>query len=482
MSYQKQNFANGEVLSASQLNHIEDGIAEVESATNMSLAEKATKEDLKNTIDPTLSLSGKAADAKVTGDALATKAVIDDTTVGTDAWSSKHIIDTLCPPISETGNPMVCYPVAGYPLGCKVSWEPTQEGSGDPSPENIRPIKGRDSVKVERCGGNVIEFLRTNDLFESVKIAVDAEKNITLNGALTRGANIEIGMCRLHWVAGKIYTMYIKKVGGSASLGSGDGITFAYSLFTTDYNHFFRGVTASTNIDAYIASDAALAETELIFMLQCWRANTVFNNFKFQIEVVPGTIPPTTYAPYTGQTATITLPRTIYGGTVDAVMGEGAETWKLLDDFDSYNYNEGNESSGWTQSEAAVAWYVFEPDLIPNRSKIVANIFSTVQAITYNTTPYTIGSNNGYIAFRLPRSVAATKDEVRNWLKEHNAQIAFEVKSLTPIVSTGAQPIPALSGVNTVLTDADSVTVTGRADPIKRITDLEDAVASMTTT
>lgn len=31
-------------------------------------------------------------------------------------------------------------------------------------------------------------------------------------------------------------------------------------------------------------------------------------------------------------------------------------------------------------------------------------------------------------------------------------------------------------------TDADSATVTGRADPIKRITDLEDAVASMTTT
>ena len=48
--------------------------------------------------------------------------------------------------------------------------------------------------------------------------------------------------------------------------------------------------------------------------------------------------------------------------------------------------------------------------------------------------------------------------------------------------SVTAQPISALSGVNTVLTDADSVAVTGRADPIKRITDLEDAVASMTNT
>lgn len=47
-------------------------------------------------------------------------------------------------------------------------------------------------------------------------------------------------------------------------------------------------------------------------------------------------------------------------------------------------------------------------------------------------------------------------------------------------LASGAQPMPALAGANTVLTDADSATVTGRADPIKRITDLEDAVASQT--
>lgn len=49
-----------------------------------------------------------------------------------------------------SGNPAQCYPVAGYPLGVKAKWEPVQEGSGTPSSENIRPIKGRDSVTVER--------------------------------------------------------------------------------------------------------------------------------------------------------------------------------------------------------------------------------------------------------------------------------------------------------------------------------------------
>lgn len=64
MSYQKQNFANGEVLTAPQLNHIEDGIVDLESAVN------ENKGVVDKIIDPTLSLSGKAADAKATGDAV----------------------------------------------------------------------------------------------------------------------------------------------------------------------------------------------------------------------------------------------------------------------------------------------------------------------------------------------------------------------------------------------------------------------------
>lgn len=64
MGYQKQNFANGEVLSASQLNHIEQGIVDVESDANK------TKAVVDKIIDPTLSLSGKAADAAKVGEAV----------------------------------------------------------------------------------------------------------------------------------------------------------------------------------------------------------------------------------------------------------------------------------------------------------------------------------------------------------------------------------------------------------------------------
>lgn len=46
MSYQKQNFANGEVLTAPQLNYIEDGIVDLESDSSTALAGKADKSEV----------------------------------------------------------------------------------------------------------------------------------------------------------------------------------------------------------------------------------------------------------------------------------------------------------------------------------------------------------------------------------------------------------------------------------------------------
>lgn len=425
MAYEKQNFKNGEILPADKLNHIEDGIVDLENSQEK----------------------------------------IDDLNITTDkAWSSRRIIDTLCPPLEETGNPVTCYPVTGYSLDVKAKWEPVQDGSGEPSPDNVRPIKGRDSVKVERCGENVIEFLSTYDSSSGIKIAVDAEKNITLNGTLDGKGNISIGMCRLHWVAGKNYTMYVKKVGGSASLGSGDGTTFAYSLFTADYNHYFRGDTNSTNLDAYIARDVALVETELIFMLQCWRDGTKFDNFKFQIEVVPGTTAPTTYAPYIGQTATLTLPETIYGGTVDAVTGEGLGMWKLLT-------LDGTEP--WNAVGSGDTLYFQSTSISIGTRVLSSGDYCTTFPIASVSSSNTVQGVNGwktslYLRWSTFADVAALKSYLASqYAAGTPVQVCYKLATPTPFTATGAQPISALSGVNTVLTDADSVTVTGRAMPEK---------------
>lgn len=270
-------------------------------------------------------------------------------------------------------------------------------------------------------------------------------------------------------------------------------LLFAYSLFTTDYNHYFRGDTTNTNLDAYIARDVALVETELIFMLQCWRDGTVFNNLKFQIEVVPGTTAPTTYAPYTGQTSTLTLPRTICGGTVDAVTGEGNERWKLLTLDGTESWNTWGISAN---NPAATGFYTYDINDYDhiNVKGICSHLPATAKDVWGGRDVgigfATVGMSY-YFMYCVPNSLLpdiSAGHEVASFKAYLAAQyaagtpvqIAYKLASPVPITATGAQPISSLSGVNTLMTDANSVTVTGRADPIKRITDLEDAVASMT--
>ena len=456
--------------------------ASSESASNAKASEGASK---KNADDSAATLQelkdgiasgnfkGEKGDKGDPGPAGKDAPQIDDTTVNDSApWSSKHIVDMLCPPISETGNPMVCYPVAGYPLGCKVSWEPTQQGEGDPSPENIRPIKGRDSVTVERCGENLLEFLETNDQSSNISIVVDQQKVVTLNGTLTTKGNITIAKCRLHWRSGKEYTMRVKKISGAVVLGAGDGITYAVSLFSEDLTSYFRGSTNSTNFDEYTTTQTSLEEIELILMLQCWREGTRFDNYKFQIEIIESSTPPTAYSPYTGQTATLTLPHTIYGGTVDAVTGDGAETWTLVT-------LDGTE--GWEiRDNTANTYFVYLSSLaLVGKCSHFANLMrvdGTAIGVYLNYTNAAIfvtqySSIDAWTAYLAAQYAAGTP-----------VQIAYKLAEPIPFTATGGAAVPALEGVNTLLTDADSVAVTGRADPIKRITDLEDAVASMTNT
>lgn len=390
---------------------------------------------------------------------------IDDTTVTDSApWSSKHIVDVLCPPISETGNPAQFYPVAGYPLGCKVSWEPTQEGSGTPSPENIRPIKGRDSVTVTRCGENLF-----NPAWMPEK---------TLNNGLT-------------WTITSDGTVTANGTANGTSYYNSDYFSLPAGTYTISAMPYFRMSILNRDVgDTTVAAQQVgqpctfTVETDIQNASLFFGTSGILDNVSAKPQIEKGTTA-TTYAPYTGQTATLTLPRTIYGGTVDTVSSEGQETRKLLT-------LDGTEK--WMVSgkflDNKTDWYYVSskiPNAVnaaPQKGNEICSHYPHADIANTNTAQ---GCAIVWGAIRV-RWGDTIPDDADAW-KAHLAaqyaagtpvQIAYKLAEPVPFTVTGAQPISALSGVNTLLTDADSVTVTGRADPIKRITDLEDAVASMT--
>lgn len=73
----------------------------------------------------------------------------DDAINREDVWSSKQVVDTFAPEFKVTGNPVTCDPVPNYPLSITVKGKTTQEGSGDPSPANVRPLSGVGRKMVE---------------------------------------------------------------------------------------------------------------------------------------------------------------------------------------------------------------------------------------------------------------------------------------------------------------------------------------------
>nr|DAD99553.1 MAG TPA: hypothetical protein [Siphoviridae sp. ctckI12] len=373
----------------------------------------------------------------------------DDSTIGGKPWSSKHIIDMLCPPLEESGNPVVCYPVAGYPLGVKAKWEPVQEGTGTPSPENIRPIKGRDSVKVERCGENLLNINSFNKFtVNGITYEYVPDGGIHVSGTATSNTSSQT------------FPVWHLPTGKYHGLDAGEGIL---SFLVVHRNGKDLWLTAK-GIFEILAGDVTM------YWYMVTIAGTTVDKTVYPY-IVPGTTAPTTYKPYIRQTATLTLPETVYGGEVVAVTGGGQETWKTLT-------LDGTE--GWAIRDTLIGVYnLLSPT---DNGKGICTHFDVKRNYSGDCI---IIEKNGTVYLGRALFDKYTVDTWRAYLAAQNAagtpvQITYKLAEPVPFTATGAQPIPAIAGVNTVLTDADSATVTGRADPIKRITDLEDAVASQT--
>ena len=494
----------------------------------------------------------------------------DDSSIGDKPWSSKHIIDMLCPPLEESGNPVVCYPVAGYALGVKASWEPVQEGSGTPYPagggkqlldtnkcvptvgkpysmtitldgdvfkvsgvpneevtatefysfavctcsqeelrgkgykvtawaikgkvnrawglrtesenslaiaaeltpgvnndiqlrlmvskdtptawepyENIRPIKGRDSVRVERCGENLLNIKPFNK---------DTYKGITYEYVPDGG--IHVSGTALTSVDSPTFPVWLLPPGKYFGLELGSGISASIVVQRNGKNLWLNAKGAFE----ILAGDV----TKYWYAIVSAGATVDKTVYPY---IVPGTTTPTTYTPYIGQTNTLTLPDTVYGGEVDAVTGDGNNNTKVIT-------LDGNELK-FSQSSIYFNLPMHSAPGILARGIICCSHFDSKR----------FGVNTNYeFCFMLASDIAdlfANVDDLNAYLAAQYAagtpvQLAYKLAKPVPFTATGSQPIHALAGANTILIDADSATVTGRADPIKRITDLEDAVASQT--
>lgn len=376
---------------------------------------------------------------------------IDDTTVSDAApWSSQHIVDMLCPPLEESGNPVVCYPVAGSKLGVTANWAPTQEGTGTPSPENIRPINGRTQVKVERCGANLLNIAPFTKLInQGITYEYVANGGIHISGTATATVDsptFAVG----HMPPGKYY-----------GLDTGAGIAASIVVQRNGANLWLN----AKGVFEILAGD----------IIRYWYMianNGMTLDTTVYPYIVPGTSAPATYSPYIGSTTTLILLETVYGGEVDAVTGEGQETWALL------------TLTGEEQSHIYTTLFYLDLNAL-GAYNLTTGVCSHYSYTTYGNGAIgvTSGDNNAAVVYSPHGAYEISEAGLAAWKSYLAAQyaagtpvqVAYKLASPASFLATGGGTIKALSGTNTILTDGDTLAVTGRADPIHIIQQLQAA-------
>lgn len=385
--------------------------------------------------------------------------IIDDEAVAVDStWSSKQIIDALCPPLEETGNPVQCYPVAGYPLGVKASWEPRQEGTGDPSPENVRPITGLDEVHVAHCGRNLYDADALRMIYNS-------------------GETYGFGVPADNLVIGKTYTMSVNAP--------------VFSFKISNYKSGYDSASANNVTDGKFTfvmarnSNIENGKTQYVIVSTSSNINDLVSSPEqaksLQISICEGD-EPMPYAPYTGTTATLSLPSTVYGGEVDAATGEGVETWGRYE----FTGNEGFSINAQIQQNSQKNAYqcsINVPNAFYTNAQAICNAFAfQIWNGYFIANSFSLINNSGGIIIQTD-GIQSVEEFIAFLGAQHSAgtpvTIVYKLATPQPIQATGSQSLPALSGQNVLITNADSLTVTGRADPNHTIQTLSDRIAAL---
>ena len=395
---------------------------------------------------------------------------IDDTQITTtNPWSSMKIVNTVCPAFKETGNPVVCYPVANYPLGVQVEITPTQEGTGDPSPENVRPIVGWDSVNVTKCGKNLMPYIKPSEssyTSNGITFTWNDDGSIHISGTAVGQAESNVMYFDGFYLPPGEYRMIsssqpevipnfvVKK-----------GSTGTNKWYSPSNIHIENG-----DVPQYfyvIVNDGATVDTTIYAFLSYGIENPTDDD----------------YAPYTGTTATLTLPETIYGGTVDVGTGAGSEEWSSVIELSSSNNLGILEDYA---NETTMLYYIYNIDNMQNGMLVCCSHLPTTNIINSSNTNIGIyGNPDGDMAYiRLLKETASNLDQFKQWVDAQSAAgtpvtITYKLATPQPIQATGGQSIPALSGTNTLYADAGDITVTGASDPIATITALQTRVSAL---
>lgn len=381
-------------------------------------------------------------------------AIIDDSKILTSTtWSSQKIVNTLCPPFTASGSVVQCTPVENSPLDVQVEITPTQEGTGDPSPENVRPIVGWDAVNVWRAGKNLLDWSKVSaSVYSHYGLSFEKKENsIRVFGTSTQSGDLSFNIATT--TQSELY-----------------GKNFIFSWFTKELS------------EVYVYGLRTVPENSIAIQMNLQEGQV----YDFTIQIALGVQKLNAYEPYQGNTYTVQLGQTVYGGTLDVGMGLVINSLKLLSNQSVLSgVNTPAESQNWV----SCFWSnnITDGDR-RNNTQIFCSVLpcyewnGLLQADVFAW--YSVNSFG--IAGTLTAFNLTGGEDNDSILAAVNSYISslpsftflYELNS-PPSIQLSPQQILALSGTNTLFADAGSVTVSGLSDTVETFNALENRIAAL---
>ena len=187
---------------------------------------------------------------------------------------------------------------------CQINLVPVQSGSGDPSPDNVRPISGHTEVDLQVDGKNILDPTNFRSSFTSgtVQITKIEGNHYRFNGTVSS-------------------TSWVKLISNSNDQIALNEPTGTYTLSTSNSkinNYIFRG----DGFTDYVYGGGKITSTNkpitgIGFIIA---QGTVFNDEDVYFQLEKGN-QKTAYEPYLGHLYQVQIGSTVYGGYVDLVSG-----------------------------------------------------------------------------------------------------------------------------------------------------------------
>ena len=189
-----------------------------------------------------------------------------------------------------------------------IDVQPVQSGSGDPSPENVRPISGMSEIRLEKSGLNM-----TNPAYSYY---ISSTKYLQPFGFHT--ATSQYKKSNGIWlVAGQKYRIHFEVPADQARVmglyGARYGLSSQITLINSGSTRYVLDTVYTPSVSDYYGF--------WVYTNNNWTGVDTANSF-FQIQVGDGPFDHFEAFSYSRQTFTIpTPPGTVYGGTLDVLTG-----------------------------------------------------------------------------------------------------------------------------------------------------------------